>query len=501
MQLTNFSYLNAKSDYNASLLQYKPSMEQVSSGKKLVGADKDIGSIGQSTGIRSSRLQMQSKRVSMQNFITFLDSQQKTLQQVRGIYDRMSVLAHRALDPSLSTSAGGVNGDKELLDKEFGGLADELDEMLNRKVNGQLLFGGVSADFTEGVSDDDNATLTPYKTTVDVGTTSGTMTIKFSTGKAPDQIFLFQGELPDSLDSYFDASSYTGTDNNKRDRLIELQNELYDQFEDQGIFTTGPWATPGSAKVIDETKLETDPLGTNPSNIIRNHDTFEIKFNSCEIDVTKKFDVDNNSDRWPANDNDTAETEKYGQEQYDELKSLGLLKERSPDGDSTLLTMVGLNYNKAGENANKAIYEIDAKFTPSLPYNDIAVPSTGSIYPAISFGKIDCAHISSSEKAKKVLANLEAEIENLTKSMGQVAASQRRYENEIQHMEDIEVFNEKAEGRIVDSDYARDATNLATQSLRMGLATQVMSNVSKLKDVLIPLTTEHFRSNVLSSTL
>ena len=434
----------------------------------------------------------------MQNFVTFLDTQQKTLQQVRGIYDRMSVLAHRALDPSLSTSAGGVNGDKETLDKEFGGLADEPDEMLNRKVNGQLLFGGVSADFTEGVSEDDSATLTPYKTTVDVGTTSGTKTIKFSTGKAPDQIFLLQGELPDSLDSYFDTSSYTGNDNKKRDRLIELQNELYDQFEDQGISSTGPWATPGSAKVFDETKPEVDPTS---GVMVRNHDTFEINFNSCEIDVTKKFDVDNNSATSGTNPNQTAETDKYGQEQYDELKSLGLLKERSPDGDSTLLTMVGLNYNKADDNANEAIYEIEAKFTPSLPYNDIAVPSTGSIYPAISFGKIDCAHISSSEKAKKVLNNLGTEIENLTNSMAQVAASQRRYESEIQYMGEVDIANEAAGGRIADADYASEATKLAKQSLKMGLASQIMSNTSRLKDVLIPLTTEHFRSKVLSSTL
>jgi len=501
MELTNFSYLNARNDYRSSLAESKPIQHRVATGKKLVGASKDIGAIGQNIGIRSDRLQMNSKRVTLQNFITFLDTQQKTLHQVRGIYDRMSVLAHKALDPTLSTSSVGLKGDKDLLDKEFGELSDELDEMLNRKVNGQLLFGGISADFTEGVTDDDMATLTPYKTTVDVGTTSGTMTIKFSTGRAPDQIFLFQGELPDSLNSYFDASSYTGNDDDKRDRLIELQDELYDQFEDQGIFTTGPWATPGAAKEIDETKLETDPLGNNHNMIQRNYDTFEIKFNSCEIDVTKKFDVDNNSARWGTNPHPTAESDKYGQEQYDELKNLGLLKERSPDGDSTLLTMVGLNYNKAGENANQAIYEIDAKFTPSLPYNDIAVPSTGSIYPAISFGKIDCSHISSSEKAKKVLANLEAEIENLANSMAQVAASQRRYENEIHHMENMEVVNEAAVGKITDANYANEATELAKKSIKMGMAAQVMANASNLKDVLIPLTTEHFRSNVLSSTL
>ena len=501
MQLTNYSFLDSRENYISSLSQQRIASDRVSTGNRFENAGTDVGALGQNARLRSERLQIQSKRVAMQNFNTFLDTQQKTLQQVRGIYERMSNLAHQALDPTLTESSSGKRSDKDLLNTEFNVLASELDSILDRKVNGQLLFGGVSADFTEGVTDDDLATLTPYKTTVDVGTTSGTMTIKFSTGRAPDQIFLFQGELPDSLNSYFDASSYSGNDNDDRDRLIELQDELYDQFEDQGIFTTGPWATPGAAKEIDETKLETDPLGNNHSMIQRNHDTFEIKFNSCEIDVTKKFDVDNNSARWGTNPHSNAESDKYGQEQYDELKNLGLLKERSPDGDSTLLTMVGLNYNKAGNNANKAIYEIDAKFTPSLPYNDIAVPSTGDVYKAISFGKIECSNINNSEKALKVLSNLDAEIANLTNSMAQVASSMQRCESEINHMENTDVFNETALGRISDTDYAKESTQLAKESIRMGLATQVMSNTTRLNDVLIPLTTNHFRSSVLSATL
>ena len=85
--------------------------------------------------------------------------------------------------------------------------------------------------------------------------------------------------------------------------------------------------------------------------------------------------------------------------------------------------------------------------------------------------------------------------------MAQVAASQRRYESEIQHMEDVETVNEAAGSRITDTDYANAATEMAKKSIKMGLATQVMSNASNLKDILIPLTTEHFRSKVLSSTL
>jgi flagellin-like hook-associated protein FlgL len=144
---------------------------------------------------------------------------------------------------------------------------------------------------------------------------------------------------------------------------------------------------------------------------------------------------------------------------------------------------------------------VKAKFEPSLPYNDIVVPSTGEEYQAISFGKIECSNINNSDKALKVLSNLEAEIANLTNSMAQVASSQRRYESEINHMENTDVFNETALGRISDTDYAKESTQLAKESIRMGLATQVMSNTTRLTDVLIPLTTNHFRGEGLSSTL
>lgn len=155
MQLTNYSFLNARNDYQSSLTKHITPVNRLSTGEKLNGPDKDLGAIGQDAALRNSRLVMNSKRVSMQNFITFLDTQQQTLQQVRGIYDRMSTLSHQALDPTLTTSSNGVNGDKELLDKEFNVLAGELDSILNRKVNGQLLFGGTAADFTDGIQDID----------------------------------------------------------------------------------------------------------------------------------------------------------------------------------------------------------------------------------------------------------------------------------------------------------------------------------------------------------
>ena len=192
MQLTNLSYLKAHRNFSTALSEYKPISSRISTGKKLVGQNKDIGSLGQDAGIKSDRIQMQSKRISMQNFVTFLDTQQKTLQQVRGIYDRMSTLAHKSLDPTLSESSAGQKGDKELLDKEFIVLAEELDSILDRKVNGQLLFGGAAADFTDGIQDIDAVDATPLKITKDVKTTSGKITVKLAPGGAEDQIWVFQ---------------------------------------------------------------------------------------------------------------------------------------------------------------------------------------------------------------------------------------------------------------------------------------------------------------------
>ena len=90
MQLTNYSFLDSRENYISSLSQQRIASDRVSTGNRFENAGTDVGALGQNARLRSGRLQMQSKRVAMQNFNTFLDTQQKTLQQVHGIYERMS---------------------------------------------------------------------------------------------------------------------------------------------------------------------------------------------------------------------------------------------------------------------------------------------------------------------------------------------------------------------------------------------------------------------------
>ena len=55
------------------------------------------------------------------------------MDQVRAIYDKMSILAHKALDPTLLESANSHPSDKDLLNKEFQELSEDLDGILSRK--------------------------------------------------------------------------------------------------------------------------------------------------------------------------------------------------------------------------------------------------------------------------------------------------------------------------------------------------------------------------------
>ena len=60
---------------------------------------------------------------------------------------------------------------------------------------------------------------------------------------------------------------------------------------------------------------------------------------------------------------------------------------------------------------------------------------------------------------------------------------------------------EQARGRMTDTDFAKESTALVKSSLKFEMATKIMSNATRLKDVLIPLTQNHFRSFVLRPTL
>ena len=459
MVLTNYSFLQSRRDHIQSNAEMKIASDRLSKGNRLESDKRDVGALGVDTRLRSSRIYDHAQKINLQNFHTFLQAQSDGLSRARTIYDRMGVLASRVLDPTINER------DNQQFNTEFSELSSELDKLVKKKVNGNLLFGGKSADFTDGLTDTLATGATPLMEFQDVQSTSGKISISLCPGGQADQIWVFQGKLPSEFDEYFDASTYNNSLTNHPDdlaRLNELNTKLYSHFNTHGIFTTGPWQTQGNANA-------------------NNFGTFEVEYDSCNVNVTPSFDDDNNAS--------------FGKTLYDNLVASGDLRTNIPPGDSTFITMIGVN---AG---NTQIYNVKASFTPTLPYNDILIPSSDQTFPAISFGDLGCSDISTEENANKVLSALDAELTNLTDSMANIAAAQSRYQNEIESLEEKEVTSEVSISRISDTDFAKEAINFTKSKLKSEMSAQIMSKASRMKDLLIPLTTNHFRSHILNSRL
>ena len=101
-------------------------------------------------------------------------------------------------------------------------------------------------------------------------------------------------------------------------------------------------------------------------------------------------------------------------------------------------------------------------------------------------------------EAKEYFGEMKCIVENRIGSLG---SEYKRVDSEIRAIENQITHGEMALGRITDADMAKEATELARNNLQSELATQVMANSSRLKDVLIPLTTDHFRGAALSASL
>jgi len=524
MELTNFSFLSSRIDFQVANAARVKSATKLSTGSRMDSLKEDLGSIGVSSRLQSTQLQNFAKKTNLQNFHTFLRSQSEGIDQAREIYRRMNQLAIKVLDPTTG-NAGFGNSDAQSLNKEFKELSGNLAAIVNSKVNGQRLFGGRNVDFTDAISDvdksDGNKTpILPRVTTVDVGTTSGSLEINFSTGRAPDQIYLFRGSLPNDLEPFFKPEKYykmdsfnTGTGtygpytptDTRKTSMIELQGKLDDHFKTHGLFTTGAWATPGSAQKINP------DLPTNHAK--RNYDTFEVTFNDCKTEVKATFDPGNDTTAAGSRGNNTnqhRESVNYGLDLMNDLSgsTKGKFMTGNPDlsniDNDTSLTLVGLNYNSASAaltNVNDAIYEIKARFNPTLPTNDMIIPMSGSVLPGLSFGLLGCSDISTKDNARKVITSVMSEMQNLNDSVGTISAHQSRCEKQIEQLSSSEISYAAASSRVRDTDFAKQASSLARSTIKSEIANQMISKSLRLKDVLIPLTTNHHRGAMLSATL
>ena len=169
-------------------------------------------------------------------------------------------------------------------------------------------------------------------------------------------------------------------------------------------------------------------------------------------------------------------------------------------GDSTELTIeVQSTSLFQASAAFKGVKIIEPEEVPAL---EVVINEEGEIasFEALGFSRLSGTDLSTRENAQAVLERLlgkngeateHGEIHCLVNGQrAEVANSIRRLELEIGRLEDKTITGEKSLSRIEDADMAAEATKLAKQSMKMEMASNIMSRATRLTDVLLQLATQ-----------
>lgn len=175
--------------------------------------------------------------------------------------------------------------------------------------------------------------------------------------------------------------------------------------------------------------------------------------------------------------------------------------------------------NDLGQNSTETVLSIHVEttsigivgdpieFIPKFFDKQLDIDTSGNqvALKAVGFETFENFSIDSSSDAKKTsdkllgMGGMMGEIECIGGNwLPKIASAINRIDSEILATESNTLGNEIALGRIVGSDMALETTNHAKQMLKMDMAAFVMSNTTRINDVLAPLTTDHHRSELMS---
>ena len=502
MELTNHSFLNSRNNYLSSLSSQNVSSTRIASGKKLDRSGTDAGALSQESNRRIELLNDRASIVNLKNARSFLYAQETSLQRVYEMYDKIEVLAIKAANPNTTT--------EERLDYnlEFNDYKDQLDNLMASRYNDKLLFSSTlmcgdpvnvelkELDLSSGAAKG-GANHAVRAQTVLTGSPSGTVSFRVNSGAVGDTYRVWMGnQCVFSAGPAFLGSDHTEQYNDNGPRTVPSNGVVTQDINFP--YPGNGWRTSGSAGNQDD-------------------DLFEVTFAPGE-QTTYKIT--------PGASNDDG-SGMSSENPYDPVTGLynNVITSDLPSSfDRTEMTIqlettsIGIIY-KEGESANNdgdGSGTAGVTFVPSEFIRKIPADAHGNVIELKSkgFSTLELDFLLTAADAQELVDIMRGEGVDemgmkrfgemkclLENRLGILGAEYRRIDSEVEELENQIVGDEHALGRITDTDMAKEATKFARESLKMKLATEVMSNVSRLKDVLIPLTTEHFRSEVINSSL
>ncbi|SVE25176.1 uncharacterized protein METZ01_LOCUS478030, partial [marine metagenome] len=134
MQLTNYSFLNARLDHLSASAAKEVAMQRISAGDRLQNAKNDAGALSASLRLRSKQLETNHKMGNVQNALSFLQMQEGVIGGAMNILDRIGEVKTLFEDPTNSDS------DRASYNQEFKELSEQLEELKIMTFNKISLF-------------------------------------------------------------------------------------------------------------------------------------------------------------------------------------------------------------------------------------------------------------------------------------------------------------------------------------------------------------------------
>ena len=516
MQLTNFSFLNARNEFLSSIAKRKVAADRIETGKRLEQTTKDLGAISQASKQNLQLINDRSSINNLKNLRNFLYAQEVSLNRVYEMYDKIEELAIKAANP--------ITTEEERKDYqlEFEDYQKQLENIMLSRYQERLLFsstekcgGGVNVVLKELNMDDNSkkggASHAIRAQTVETGSPSGQVTFRVNSGRAGDTYRVWMGDIcVFSAGPEFQGDDYTANYNDNGPTTVTYTKDdgtpvSIDTQDIDFAYSGNGWRTSGAASNGDD-------------------DLFEITFGPGEETTYKVIpggSNDNGSEGGTPNDG-IQDFNPYVNGKYTNIvtKDLPITFDRTEMTLQVETNTIGVIYEKGGSSqsgeSSDGLANSGVQFTPIPFIREIPVDThnpenliyldpkgfdtleDGSILlPNLAQEVVDIMRGNHNmEAGKHYFGEMKCLLEN---RLGILGSEYKRVDQEIQELEDQLVANESAFGRISGADMAAEATQFAKEAIKADMAVQVMSNTSRLKDVLIPLTTEHFRSSVLSA--
>ena len=451
MQLTNYGFLETRGNYQAARESYNRPLERLSTGRRINHSYDDAGALGLAARQRWEQHADVASRRNLQSARSFLLTQQSGLEEVHRIYERMSELATQCTDP---TSNAKDRSDRDL---EFQSLQMQLEQILDKKFNGRRLYNqnitcGGSKNIPLGQLDLIGGKPAGVKhaaraQTVDVNAPGGTLTFRINSGGAADTYRVYMG----GVEVFSLGGPFQGSDPTQ-------------QYNDPAFgFNQDGWRTSGSA-------ADGDP------------DVVKVTFapgQQTEYQITLGG---SNVGLFP------------GQDQL--LPNGGVVRTSDlPSGFTNTNLTLQLETRTIG------LIHDDVVFEPMSFDTPVPIDAHGNQmeFEAKGFGTLSGHSIATLDEAKDTLNHLVGkagyygELNCIVYDrLPAIASELRRIDSEIENFGNEYRLGESALGRLEDADMAWEAVQHTRTSMKMHMAADVMSRVTRSSEVLMPIVTQRY---------